>query len=578
MAARATSTATTCCAAGLDHSQSGCNLARVKTPEASARIAGYPPAASMIPPYVSPQTIAGWLVVLLVTTAGVAWMAVGFDMADARMLALEAIGRSVDASEKRAYALTGAGLLALQVALYGATATGFVIWTYAARSNLRSLGARRLEYTTAWAVTGWWIPILNLIRPYQVIREIWKASDPGTTDPVAWKQVPSPRLLRLWWIFVLLFVSLNIAVLVITLSAGGMAAQFRFARSVSILADACAAVSATLSYFIVSKITDAQDEKWELRDQYRAIDDDLLVLTRDPNEPIPMPPALTPDSALPLSPAPVSRPPEPDAAPTRFDSDTEVEFAGHGVYRTRIDRGWWVVAGPNGGYVAAILLRALTHAVGAPSRQARSVTIHYTAPPVEGLARVETQVERTGRSLTTVSGRLLQEDRLLAVTTAAFSKPRAGLAFSDAVMPDVLPPEQCPPMERHIEIHDRYEQRWALGSPPFSGSEHALCGGWIRMPEPRVNDALSLAAFSDAFPPALFSRVRHGEVEGGVPTVELTIHFRTGLPQVDAYPDDWVLAAFRSRLAGEGFIEETGEIWSQAGVLLAESRQLAIVR
>jgi acyl-CoA thioesterase len=537
----------------------------------------------MIPPFVSLQTIAGWLVVLLVTTTGVAWMAVGFDIADARVLALEAIGRPVDTAEKRAYALTGAGLLALQVALYGATATGFIIWTYAARSNLRSLGARKLEYTTSWAVTGWWIPIVNLIRPYQVIREIWKASDPGTTDPTAWKEIQTPRLLKLWWLFVWLFVSFNIAVLVVTMSAGGVPAQYQFARALSIFADACAAVSATLSYFVVSKVSDAQDEKWELRDQHRAIDDDLLVLTRDRYEPIPMPPTLTPDPALPPRATPVTpvtpaTPPQPDTAPTRFDSDTEVEFAGHGIYRTRIDRGWWVVAGPNGGYVAAVLLRALTHAVDAPSRQARSITIHYTAPPVEGPARVETQVERTGRSLTTVSGRLFQDDRLLAVSTAAFSKPRAGLAFSEAAMPDVLPPEQCPPMERHIEIHDRYEQRWALGSQPFSGGDRALCGGWIRLPETRLNDALALAAFSDAFPPAVFSRVGHGEMEGGVPTVELTIHFRTALPHPDAFPDDWVLAVFRSRLAEEGFVEETGELWSQGGVLLAESRQLAIVR
>ena len=145
-------------------------------------------------------------------------------------------------------------------------------------------------------------------------------------------------------------------------------------------------------------------------------------------------------------------------------------------------------------------------------------------------------------------------------------------------MPDALPPEQCPVMEKHIEIHDRYEQRWAIGSPPFQGGEQALCGGWIRLPEPRVNDALSVAAFCDAFPPALFSSVGHGQIAGGLPTVELTIHFRDALPRVDAYPDDWLLAVFRSQLARDGFIEEAGEIWSRDGVLLAQSRQLAVVR
>jgi hypothetical protein len=37
------------------------------------------------------------------------------------------------------------------------------------------------------------------------------------------------------------------------------------------------------------------------------------------------------------------------------------------------------------------------------------------------------------------------------------------------------------------------------------------------------------------------------------------------------------LIAFRSHLSSEGFVEEDGEIWSRGGVLLAQSRQLAVV-
>jgi len=62
-----------------------------------------------------------------------------------------------------------------------------------------------------------------------------------------------------------------------------------------------------------------------------------------------------------------------------------------------------------------------------------------------------------------------------------------------------------------------------------------------------------------------------------VPTVDLTIHFRTELPLAHARPDDWCLAVFRSRLAAGGFVEEDGEVWSHDGVLLAQSRQLAVI-
>jgi acyl-CoA thioesterase len=279
---------------------------------------------------------------------------------------------------------------------------------------------------------------------------------------------------------------------------------------------------------------------------------------------------------------------------TRFDRDTAVHAvapsdAGPGVHEGRIDRGWWVVRGPNGGYVAALLLRALAAEVPA-ERAPRSLTVHYTAPPAEGPVRVHTRVERIGRSLSTVSGRMVQGDRLLALALGAFSIARAGPGFDHARMPEAPPPEACPSFPSGIPMHDRYEYRWAIGAPPGgaaaagpgapappAGGGEALCGGWIRLAEPRVADAPLVAAYTDAWPPACFSWAPTREAIGPVPTVDLTIHFRSELPRPGARADDWCLAMFRSRLAAGGFIEEDGEVWSRDGVLLAQSRQLAVI-
>jgi acyl-CoA thioesterase len=266
----------------------------------------------------------------------------------------------------------------------------------------------------------------------------------------------------------------------------------------------------------------------------------------------------------------------------RFERDTRVVAEAAGVYGVHVDRGWWIVRGPNGGYVAALVLRALEAAVADPSRTARSLTIHFTSPPAAGAARVHTALERTGRSLTTASARLEQDGKLRALAVAAFSKPRPGPTFDHLEMPDVPPPEACerltPPADGALSLRARYESWHALGARPFGEpTDEAVAGGWIRLAEaPGPIDAPLLAAYSDAWPPAVFSHPGRDAIAAGVPTVDLTVHFRAPYP-ADADPRDPVLVVFRSRYAGEGFVEEDGEIWTRDGRLLVQSRQLAVV-
>ena len=261
---------------------------------------------------------------------------------------------------------------------------------------------------------------------------------------------------------------------------------------------------------------------------------------------------------------------------TRFDRDTALAATGPLTYEGRIDRAWWIQAGPNGGYVAAIVLRALTEAVGDPERTPRSFTVHYLAPPTEGPVQLAVTVERQGRSLSFLSARMLQGDRLVATALAAFARTRPGPEFCDLVMPDVPAPADTP--VRAMEgprppLVDQYEQRMAIGDPPFSGGP-SVSGGWLRLAEPRLADHLLVAAFMDAWLPPVFIRTT---TPLAVPTVDLSIHFRHPLPVPGAQPDDHYLAVFRSQVAAEGFIEEDGELWTADGRLLAQSRQLAVL-
>jgi acyl-CoA thioesterase len=268
------------------------------------------------------------------------------------------------------------------------------------------------------------------------------------------------------------------------------------------------------------------------------------------------------------------------AVPTRFDRDTEPHPLGGGAYGVRVERAWWVVRGPNGGYVAALLVRALEHAVGDPLRPLRSLTVHYLRPPAEGEARIDTTIERAGRTVTTTSARLFQGGKLQAIALAAFARTSASVEMHHALPPEVAPPEACPARGGSgIPIHEQFEQRVAIGPLPLMGprTREARTGGWLRLVEPRPLDAALLVAYADSWPPSVFTSSEVPPSPGGIPTVDLTVHVRTPLPIPGMRPEDPVLVSFRTREVSQGLLEEDGEIWSRDGRLIAHSRQLALM-
>jgi acyl-CoA thioesterase len=77
-------------------------------------------------------------------------------------------------------------------------------------------------------------------------------------------------------------------------------------------------------------------------------------------------------------------------------------------------------------------------------------------------------------------------------------------------------------------------------------------------------------------PTPLYRRI-DAKFGGAAPTVEATVYFRSPLPLADSKPEDYYLVRFESLMARDGYFEESGEIWSRSGVLLAQSRQLALL-
>lgn len=84
----------------------------------------------------------------------------------------------------------------------------FILWFYRSHRNLKALGNRHLKYGSGWTIGGFFVPILGLFRPYQVMKEIWMKSNPSINDEVLpgfkRKESKSSTLYGWWWFLFIL--------------------------------------------------------------------------------------------------------------------------------------------------------------------------------------------------------------------------------------------------------------------------------------------------------------------------------------------------------------------------------------
>jgi len=75
------------------------------------------------------------------------------------------------------------------------TAILFLMWIYRSNLNCHGFGAKNMKFTPGWSIGYYFIPFLNLVRPYQAMKEIWKVS----SDPANWQKQEINSVIRWWW-------------------------------------------------------------------------------------------------------------------------------------------------------------------------------------------------------------------------------------------------------------------------------------------------------------------------------------------------------------------------------------------
>lgn len=258
-----------------------------------------------------------------------------------------------------------------------------------------------------------------------------------------------------------------------------------------------------------------------------------------------------------------------------FEKDTAVSETGPGRFSAELSDRWWIGPGPNGGYVAALMLNAMSQVAAQPPR---SLTVHFLSAPSTGPAEIEVTVERQGRSTAFLSARLVQDGEVQGKAMAVFSAERQGPSFDHTVMPDVPAPEEGEEFDTSqapVAVFSRFRAVPVLGGAPLSGGAKAETAGWLKLKDEQPMTAVLAAAMLDVWYPAPFVALTEPAM---APTLEYTVHFPRELPLADEPEPDWALAHLSAGQAIDGHFSEDGELWSRSGVLLARCRQVALLR
>jgi acyl-CoA thioesterase len=257
-----------------------------------------------------------------------------------------------------------------------------------------------------------------------------------------------------------------------------------------------------------------------------------------------------------------------------FDDATRVT-AGDSCWQGQTSQDYWAFVGPFGGATAATMLRAL---IEHPQRSGDplSFTVNFCAPVTQGGFDLDIRLVKANRSTQHWSVEMTQGGGEVAtLATAVFAERRPSWSHQPASFPKATAFEQTLPYAKiAIPWVRQYDFRFVEGEPKLGAAAPASAFSklWIGDRIPRKIDVLSLMSMSDAF----FGRIFHARGEL-VPfgTVSLTTYFHADTEDLAAEDITRILAVADARIFHKSFGDQSGELWSPNGRLLATTTQIA---
>ena len=229
---------------------------------------------------------------------------------------------------------------------------------------------------------------------------------------------------------------------------------------------------------------------------------------------------------------------------------------------------------------AQAAMRALRDLPGADAAATvvLAVSSDYFAAAKAGEMTVRARIRKRGRTVSLVQVDIRQGERTAVRSTVTLGAPDTGpIRHREPHLLDELPPE--PPAE-YWPLPDRYVERFPLRAvddltldPAYLPAMRGATGppitrGWVR---PRdgadIGDSLFPIFVCDVSPPVVMNL----GLFGWAPTVQLTTHVQR------APAPGWLRFCASSLQVGERMFAEDHTVIDGSGVLVAQSRQLALL-
>jgi len=260
-----------------------------------------------------------------------------------------------------------------------------------------------------------------------------------------------------------------------------------------------------------------------------------------------------------------------------LDRDTALEGSG-GRFRAVLSDDWRIW-GPNGGYVAAIALRA----AGAVSRFRRPVSFHchFLGVGAFGPADVRAEAMREARTADSLRVTVAQRDRTFLEAHVWTSDVRDGLEHDHAAAPAVAAPAALRPFEELLTEEQRARPSFPFWSnvegrptawvPPDAWTPGAprLCNWYRFRPEARFADpfldaARPLVLIDTLSWPAACQAHAYDANPWMAPSLDLAARFHRAPPY-----GEWLLVEASADVAAEGVIGFHNRVFDENGRLVA---------